>query len=208
MMRAALARQLGHPRGLGGRLVGAVLNRYNRHSMATAVRELELPPGATAADLGFGGGAGLDLLLGQVGQNGRVHGVDVSATMRDRAAHRYRDEINTGRLQLHAASMTRLPMPDHVLNGAITFNTAYYIADLDQSLSELQRVLTCTGRAVLGLADPDAMAARTFTQHGLRLRAISEIIDMLTPAGLTLTRHHCLNHRAETFHLLVVESTP
>lgn len=208
MMRAAFARQLGHPHGLGGRLIGAVLNRYNRHSMATAVRELELSPGATAADLGFGGGAGLGLLLGHLGQNGRVHGVDVSATMLDRAAHHYRDEITTGRLHLHAASMTRLPMPDHVLDGAITFNTAYYIADLDHALSELRRVLTSTGRVVFGLADPDAMAARSFTQHGLRLRTISEITTMLAPAGLALTRHHYLNHKAETFHLLVIEPTP
>lgn len=205
MLRAAFARQLGHPRGLSGRLVGAVLNRYNRHSMTTAVQELQLPPGATAADLGFGGGAGLGLLLGQVGESGRVHGADVSATMLDRAARRYRDEINTGRLQLHTASMTQLPLPDHVLDGAITFNTAYYIAELDQSLDELQRVLTSTGRAVLGLADPDAMAARSFTQHGLRLRTISEITDMLPAAGLALARHHHLDHNAETFHLLVVE---
>lgn len=205
MLRATFARQLSHPRGLGGRLVGAVLNRYNRRSMTTAVQELELPPGAAAADLGFGGGAGLGLLLGQVGESGRVHGVDVSATMLDRAARRYRDEITTGRLQLHTASMTQLPLPDHVLNGAITFNTAYYIAELDQSLAELQRVLTSTGRAVLGLADPDAMAARSFTQHGLRLRTIGEITDMLPAAGLALTRHHHLDHNAETFHLLVVE---
>ena len=205
MMRAAFARQLGHPRGLGGRLVGAVLNRYNRRSMATAVQELELPPGATAADFGFGGGAGLGLLLEHVGQNGRVHGVDLSTTMLDRAARQYRGEINTGRLQLHTASMTQLPLPDHVLDGAITFNTAYYIAELDQSLAELHRVLTRTGRAVLGLADPDAMAARSFTRHGLRLRTISEITGMLPTAGLALTSHHHLDHNAETFHLLVVE---
>ncbi|WP_051111763.1 methyltransferase domain-containing protein [Sciscionella marina] len=204
-MRKALARQLAEPHGLGGRLVGAVLNRYNHPSMATAAAELALSPGATAADLGFGGGTGLGLLLKHVGPTGRVHGVDVSTTMLDRAARRYRNQLDNGQLQLHTASMTQLPLPDDVLDGALTFNTVYYLADLDHALSELRRVLSSTGRAILGLADPDAMAARSFAQHGLRLRAISDITDMLAPAGLRLTDHQQLNHRSETFHLLVTE---
>lgn len=204
-MRRALARQLAHPHGPGGRLVGAMLNRYNHHSMATAAQALSLSPGATAADLGFGGGTGLKLLLDQVGRHGEVHGVDVSAGMLHRAARRYRTEVRTGRLQLHSASMTELPLPDHVLDGALTFNTVYYLADLGRALAELRRVLATPGRAILGLADPDAMAARSFTQHGLRLRAISEIIDMLPAAYLRLTDHQQLNHRGETFHLLVTE---
>ncbi len=204
-MRAALARQLSHPHGPGGLLIGAVLNRRNRQSIATAVQALELPHGARAADVGFGGGAGLGLLLDQVGPTGQVHGFDVSTTMRARAARRYRNAVNTGRLHLHTASMTQLPLPDHVLDGAITCNTVYYLADLDQALSELRRALTRSGRAILGLADPHAMAARPFTHHGLRLRSISEITNMLDAAGLTLADHHHLNHRSETFHLLITE---
>lgn len=204
-MRKALADQLGHPHGLGGRLVGTMLNRHNRPSMATAAAALELAPGATAADVGFGGGAGLQLLLGQVGPHGQVHGVDVSAAMLQRAARRYRTAIRTGRLQLHAASMTHLPLPDHVLDGALTFNTVYYLAEIEPALAELRRVLTSTGRAILGLADPDAMAARAFTHHGLRLRAITDITDTLQAAGLALTEHQQLNHRNETFHLLLTE---
>lgn len=202
-MRAAFARQLSHPHGLRGRVVAALLDRYNRSSMATAVEAMALSSGATAADLGFGGGAGLGLLLDRVGPAGQVYGLDVSATARNRAARRFRHEVTSGRLQLHTASMTDLPLPDRVLDGAMTFNTIYYIAELDRAFGELRRVLNDTGHAVVGLADPDAMAARSFPQHGLRLRPVDEITHRLREAGLALTEHHHLDHRGETFHLLV-----
>jgi len=53
-----------------GRLVGMMLNRSNRGTIAQAIDALELQPGAVAADLGFGGGVGLALLLERVGPNG------------------------------------------------------------------------------------------------------------------------------------------
>lgn len=204
-MKAELARQLSHPRGWRGRLVAALLNRRNHNSMAAAVQALSLPPGATAADLGFGGGTGLSLLLGEIGERGRVHGVDVSATMVNRAAHQFRAETANGRLRLHTASLTDLPLPDTALDGAIMFNTIYYIAELEQAFSELHRVLSNTGHTVVGFADPEAMAARPFAQHGLWLRAVSEITDQLQETGLSLADHIQLDHRGETFHLLVAK---
>ena len=76
--QAGLARQLGHPSGLRGRVVGAMLNRRNRAVVVKAVAALELSGTETALDIGFGGGLGLELMLRQAAT---VHGVDISATM-------------------------------------------------------------------------------------------------------------------------------
>ncbi|MGI8609365.1 MAG: hypothetical protein ACR2MY_09095 [Candidatus Dormibacteria bacterium] len=45
-----LARQLGHPSGLRGRLVGVMLNRANRAVIAAAIDALALSGGETGAD--------------------------------------------------------------------------------------------------------------------------------------------------------------
>ena len=79
---AGLARQLGHPQGLAGRIVGARLDRANARMVAAAVDATRADPGATVADVGFGGGAGLALLLDRVGPGGIVHGVEISEAMR------------------------------------------------------------------------------------------------------------------------------
>ena len=75
------------------------------------------------ADVGFGGGVGIALLLDRVDAGGKVHGVEVSSEMLSRATRRFRDEITAGRLELHRASMTQLPFGPASLDGIITTHT-------------------------------------------------------------------------------------
>ncbi len=82
-------------------------------------------------------------------------------------------------------------------------NTIYYVAELDRAFSEIFRVLKTSGRAVVGVADPDEMAQRSFTQHGLALRPIAEITDRLRAAQLEVEAHHRVPVGQDTFHLLV-----
>src|SRR5260370_25821015 len=111
-MLAGLASQLGRPTGLRGRLIGNMLNRSNRGETPMAIAALDIPAGAVVADLGFGGGVGLELLLARVGDTGRVYGVDLSPTMVSRASRRFRREVASGRLHLHSGSITQLPLDD------------------------------------------------------------------------------------------------
>lgn len=60
---AGIAKQLGHPSGVRGRVVGVVLNRGNRRFVRAAVQALQPDAAAVVADVGFGGGVGLRLLL-------------------------------------------------------------------------------------------------------------------------------------------------
>ena len=82
------------------------------------------------------------------------------------AARRYRRDIAAGRLALHSGSLTQLPFADSALDGVLTVNTIYFIAELEPAFTELARVIGSAGRIVVGLADPDAMARMPFTGHG------------------------------------------
>ena len=59
--------------------------------------------------------------------------------MLNRAARRFRAEIADGWLSLDAASLTDLPLPQASLDGAITINTIYFIADLDRAFDRARR---------------------------------------------------------------------
>ncbi|MDT7740853.1 MAG: arsenite methyltransferase [Mycobacterium sp.] len=96
-LMAGIAKQLSHPRGVGGRMVGLALNRGNRGFVSAAVQALHADDDAVVADVGFGGGVGLELLLDSVGRSGSVHGVEVSDTMLKQAARRYRRDVATSR---------------------------------------------------------------------------------------------------------------
>ncbi|MEU0497776.1 methyltransferase domain-containing protein [Mycobacterium sp. NPDC006124] len=203
---AGVAKQLGHPSGFRGRLVGAALNRGNRHLVGMATQTLQLGEASVVADVGFGGGVGLHLLLRAVGPSARVHGVEVSQTMLSQAARRHRRDVASGRLSLHSASMAELPFADGELDGVITVNTIYFVADLDPAFAELARVVNGTGRLVVGLADPEVMARLPFTEHGFRLRPVPEVADALRSTGLSV-EHQRISDHADAPHLLIARAT-
>jgi len=212
---ARFAAQLGHPHGVPGRLVGRMLNRANRAATFEAVDALDLAPGAVVADLGFGGGIGLELLLRRLGDRsptsaaglagGQVHGVDQSVTMLGAAARRFRREIETGRLALHQASIECLPLAAATVDGAITLNTLYFITDLAGALQECARVLKPSGQLVVGLGDPNQMARQRVTAHGFRVRPLAEVTNALLAAGLEVDEHRPIGNGRGLFHLLVAQ---
>ena len=155
-LEAQLARQLGHPAGVAGRMVARGLDRGNARLITEVVRGLESTPRTTLADVGFGGGLGLRLLLSAADQP-IVYGVEVSTAMIGRAQTRFGDELAAGRLHLHRASIEQLPLADSSVDGVITVNTLYFVPELDRALGELARVLTNSGRVVIGIGDPEAM---------------------------------------------------
>jgi ubiquinone/menaquinone biosynthesis C-methylase UbiE len=183
-----------------------MLNRSNRGFITEAIAALSLQPGDVAADLGFGGGVGLALLLERVGPNGQVHGVDFSPTMVSRAELRYKSDIASGRLHLHTGSITKLPLEDGSIEGAITINTIYFIADLARAFAELARVVARSGRVVVGIGDPRMMARIPTTPFGFTIRSTDEIAAVAKSAGLTLQDHKRAGQGEQAAHLLVFAS--
>ena len=199
---AGLARQLGHPTGRRGHVVAAMLNRGNRAIVTAAVAALRVEPGETVADIGFGGGLGLGLLLDAVGGSGRVLGADISATMIARARSRYTD----GRLRLHHGTMASLGSPDGSVDAAMTVHTLYFLDELEPSFGEVARVLVPGGRFVVGIGDPVGMEAIPATRYGFRLRPVEAVRAALEAAGLRLVDHQRVGSGEHAQHLLVTRN--
>ncbi|OBK19919.1 class I SAM-dependent methyltransferase [Mycobacterium asiaticum] len=200
---AIVAGQLGRPHGLVGRGVAVLLNRGNRQAVAGAVDATAATAGNTVADIGFGGGLGLDLFLGRVGSQGTVYGVEVAEDMLTRARARLATQIAAGQVRLVNGSLTALPLDDNSLDAAISVNTLYFVADLQAACTELARVLRPGGRAVLGIGDPDAMARLPFTAYGFTLRPVADVVAALKKAGFEDVEQRRLADVAIPHHLIV-----
>lgn len=201
-----IADQLGNPHGVLGRGVAFVLNRGNRRAIAAAVEAAEPGPGTTVADIGFGGGVGLTLLLDRIAPGGVVHGVEPSPDMRSRARSVFAHELASGRLVLDDGSLTALPFEDAALDAAITVNTIYFLDDLPAACAELARVLKPGGAVVVGIGDPEAMAKMPFTPYGFTLRRVDDVVAALTAAGLTVTQRSLPNPPIP-HHLLIARKS-
>lgn len=196
-----IGRQLGGPSGPLSPVVARLLNKGNYATIKAAVEALELGGNETLADIGFGGGAGLELLLAAA-PDGHVHGIEPSADMVARARRVYGKELGSGRLALHEASVESLPMPDAALDGWISINTIYFVSDLESAFRELARVLAPNGRGVLGVADPDWMASLPFTKHNFTLRPVADVAEMLERTGFVVEPQVVRSNRAP-YNLLV-----
>lgn len=153
--------------------------------------------------MGFGGGAGLRMLLDRVGSSGRVYGVDVSTTMVGQARRRFAKECAAGTVSVLVGSMSDLPLPDDALDAVITVNTVYFVEDLVTAVGELARVLRPGGRLVVALGDPEEMARMQVTAYGFRLRPLEELVSAMTGAGLSAVRAEPLVVARDTARVVV-----
>ena len=181
-----LSRQLGGPTGPLGSLVARMLNKGNGPVIVAAIEALDLTGSEEVADIGFGGGLGLDQLLDKTRNGGRVHGVEPSPDMLKRACKAHRPQVAAGRLALHDAGMESLPIADGALDGWISLNTVYFVENLPTAFAELRRVLAPSGTGVLGIADPDWMAQQPFTKYTFTVRPVTDVVAALAAAGLTV----------------------
>ena len=81
-----IARQLSHPTGFLGRIMGRLMNRHNARMNAYAVRKLELAPSDRVLEIGFGGGVTLPTLIENAAF---VSGVDRSRDVVELAKSRF-----------------------------------------------------------------------------------------------------------------------
>ena len=98
----AVVRQFGHPRGLAGGVAGWVMGHRasNRERNIWATSMLDLQPGNTVLEVGFGPGIAIAELGRRVGATGHVFGIDHSTVMLRQATRRNAAAIKAGTVSL------------------------------------------------------------------------------------------------------------
>jgi len=155
-----LARQLAHPRGSAGRLLGGAMEVVNRRPMRLAVRLLAVRPGEDVLDAGCGTGAALAEMRWQ--GPGSLTGVDRSDVMLGMAWRAL-----AAAATLIRADLETLPLPDRSFDATLALNTLYFDGADHGMLRELHRVLRPGGRLVAYVTHRDTMKGWAFAREGL-----------------------------------------
>lgn len=208
-----VASQLARPHGLLAKKTMDLLDAGNAERITACVDQTQVGPGMSVADVGFGGGVGLRILLDRVASPGvgegrsaspggggsapgRVHGVELSTSAIRRARRRFRSEIDDGLLAVHEGTLQASPLPDDSLDALISTNTVYFVPDLAPVRDELVRLTSPGGRIVLGIADPAKMREIGMPLHGFTLRPVDQIVEtMTTTSALEVTGRDQLDDR-------------
>jgi SAM-dependent methyltransferase len=104
-----------------------------------------IEPGETVLDLGCGAGTDLLIAAQMVGREGRVIGVDMTATMLARASESAQ-AMGLANVELHESLVESVPLPDASVDVVISNGVIDLIVDKDAVFSEIDRVLRPGGR--------------------------------------------------------------
>ena len=143
-----LVRQCRKPRSLPGRLFLRIMNLSHAGLTKWGLAHVSIQPTDTILDVGCGGGRTIDAMT-RAAADGRVFGVDYSATSVDVARHVNAAAILSGRASVQQASVSALPFPAATFDLVTAVETHYYWPDLLDDLREVRRVLKPDRRVVL-----------------------------------------------------------
>ena len=144
----AWAQELGYPEPELERVPDATVESFAGVANHWVLGRIE--PGAVVLDLGCGAGTDLLIAAQMTGPTGRVIGVDMTASMLERA-RASADEMGMDNVELHESLIESLPLGDASVDVVISNGVIDLVPDKDAVLDEIDRVLRPGGR--LQLAD-------------------------------------------------------
>ena len=149
-----LMRAFGRPRGLLGRIGGRLMLRGKADCGRWLVDALDLPKDARVLEIGCGPGVLLGLFA-QAVPEGRVVGIDPSATMLRQARRRNEQAIRDGRIELLRGEAEAMPVGDEGFDVVVTLNSMQLWHDLRAGVRECRRALRSPGKLCVGFT-PEA----------------------------------------------------
>jgi ubiquinone/menaquinone biosynthesis C-methylase UbiE len=177
-----VARQLAHPTGLLGRIMGHLMNRHNARMNAFVVEQLAIEPADRVLEVGFGGGVNLPALVSRAAF---VMGLDRSETMIAAARARYAAAVQARRADFQQGTVEALPLAAGSFDKACTVNTVYFWPSLDAGFAELARVLRPGGRAVVGFLPKEHMDRMGMPADVFTPRRPEDVVAAMQRVGFT-----------------------
>jgi len=141
-----LGRQVKKPDRFAGRLFTRLMNSSHAALTDWAFTHLEIPEGATAMDVGCGGGQTIRKLAAKAAQ---VCGIDYAAGSVAASRAHNKQLIAEGLVRVEQASVSRLPFADDKFDVVTAIETQYYWPNLQGDMKEILRVLKPGGRLMV-----------------------------------------------------------
>ena len=182
MIRAFLAKQLGYPSGIFGRLLMKLLNKGNATMNDFTFQQLNLQSKDAVLEIGFGGGYLLEKIINSQIPH-RIAGIDPQTDVINMGKKKFKNAIATGDLELQQASGDSLPYENNTFSKICTVNTVYFWSDPQAVLAECRRVLLPQGDLVICYNSPAFLQQAKLTNYGFKTYEPEALESLMQNSG-------------------------
>jgi ubiquinone/menaquinone biosynthesis C-methylase UbiE len=183
-IKTYLASQSRRPKGVIGKLMGKLMNKFNAQMNETTIQLLGIDEDEYVLEIGFGNGKYIAEIIEKV-QGTHVFGLDFSDAMVKTATKLNKNSIEQGRVQIAQGEVEKIPFSDGMFDKIFTVNTIYFWSDPILGLQEIKRVLKPGGRLVITFRSKDIMSQRTSDEYDFSLYTpeVEEVETLLKETG-------------------------
>jgi ubiquinone/menaquinone biosynthesis C-methylase UbiE len=141
-----IAKQFGKPSGSLGNIAGFIMARRssNIERNEWGISLLDIQPSDHVLEIGFGPGVAIQKMCDLI-TDGIIYGIDHSELMVRKASDRNKNAISSGKVRLFQASVSDLPLFDHLVDRVIDINSFQFWSDPVRSLQEVKKIMKPRG---------------------------------------------------------------
>ena len=143
-----LVNQVRKPRGLFGKRIAKKMNISHASLAKWGLSHISLRKDPVILDVGCGGGANIKNFA-QIAANGKIFGIDYSATSVKVSNEVNSSYIEKGIVEIREGSVSNIPFEDNSFDLVSGFEAYYFWPDLINDLKEILRVLKTNGELLL-----------------------------------------------------------
>ena len=143
-----MIRQCRKPTGWLGRLIVRTMNHSHAQLISWGLRHVSVKRNDAVLDIGCGGGRTIHTIA-NLADLGIVHGVDYSSTSVAASKALNRVGIESGKVVIQNAAVSRLPLPTDSFDLVTAVETHYYWPDPAGDMREIRRVLKPGGTLLI-----------------------------------------------------------
>jgi ubiquinone/menaquinone biosynthesis C-methylase UbiE len=182
-----LLNQCKRPSGAFGRVIARGMNRAHSPLTTWALGHIEVAAGASALDVGCGGGRTVDRLA-KMAMEGWVVGLDYSKDAVTVSRRKNSGHIHDGRVEICHASVSSIPYEDDTFDLVTAVETFYFWPTPVSDLAEVRRVLKPGGDLLIACTmykggKYDKRNRRFVDQIDMTYLSVDEFEELLAVTG-------------------------
>ena len=175
------------PKGIGGKIMVHMMNTGHSSMAEWGFTHMEIQSDNVCLDIGCGGGANVRKLL-EKSPYGKVTGIDYSEISVEKTRKINKAGIESKRCEILQGDVMKLPFRGETFDVITAFETIYFWSDIDQSFSQIYRVLKKGGIFMVcneSNGENDKDKKWTEIIKGMKIYTSKEIKYSLEKAGFT-----------------------